>query len=72
MSTGWRKRQISDLIECQRMLEMLFPKQPELIDGWWRSPNKAFDMKPPREVFNTGGGDRVSAYLRSHLGGEYY
>jgi hypothetical protein len=53
------------------MLEMLFPKQPELIDGWWRSPNKAFDMKPPREVFNTGGGDRVSAYLRSHLGGEY-
>lgn len=42
---------------------------PELVDRWWKTPNLAFDGKPPLEADL----DRVFSYLMSHaFGGEYY
>jgi hypothetical protein len=34
----------------------------ELVDGWWDSPNKAFDGKTPDEVYQTGAEGRLSVY----------
>ena len=35
---------------------------PNAIEGWWNSPNKAFDMKPPKEMFEEDP-KRVYRYL---------
>lgn len=37
----------------------------ELVDGWWHSPNKAFDMKTPNEIYqeNKDGRKRVYDYV---------
>ncbi len=34
----------------------------ELVDGWWDSPNKAFNGKTPDEVYQTGAEGRLSVY----------
>jgi hypothetical protein len=34
----------------------------ELVDGWWYSPNKAFDGKTPDEVYQTGADGRKRVY----------
>ena len=36
--------------------------RPELIDLWWDKPNKAFDMKTPDEVYQTGVDGRKQVY----------
>jgi hypothetical protein len=35
---------------------------PNKIEGWWNSPNKAFDMKPAKEMFEEDA-ERVYRYL---------
>ena len=34
----------------------------ELVDLWWDKPNKAFDMKTPNEVYQTGSEGRKQVY----------
>ena len=36
--------------------------RPELVDLWWDKPNKAFDMKTPNEVYQTGPDGRQKVY----------
>ena len=36
--------------------------KPELVDLWWDKPNKAFDMKTPNEVYQTGSEGRKMVY----------
>lgn len=45
----------------------------ELIDQWWYSPNKAFDMKTPDQVYQTGkeGRDTVANYILGMCDGSY-
>jgi hypothetical protein len=45
----------------------------ELVDGWWDSPNKAFNMKTPNEVYQTGeeGRKRVYEYVISCSDGHW-
>lgn len=38
----------------------------ELVHKWWNSPNKAFDMKTPQEVFDRDK-DEVKAYVIKQL-----
>ena len=35
---------------------------PNAIEGWWNSPNKAFDMRPAKEMFEEDP-KRVYRYL---------
>lgn len=46
---------------------------PQLVDGWWHSPNKAFDMKTPDEVYqeNEDGRKRVYTYVLSCSDGHW-
>ena len=39
----------------------------EMVDKWWESENKAFDMRTPREVWNNDqdGPERVYSYVGS-------
>ena len=68
-ATGWRKRQISDidnqmLIIKSNVNQYLYAMigKPELVDLWWDKPNKAFDMKTPDEVYQTGVDGRKQVY----------
>lgn len=38
------------------------------VDGWWKSPNKSFDMKPPVEVWMEGekGREKVILYVETY------
>jgi len=40
----------------------------ELVDQWWKSPNKAFDGKTPDEVYLSGeeGRKTISNYINFH------
>ena len=55
--------------DCDRMLESLLGLKHSKI--WWDSPNKAFDMETPINIFNTEP-NRVYNYLMSHVSGEYF
>jgi hypothetical protein len=78
--SGWRKRQIYDLenqmvivkSDINRYLYSMLCR-PELVDGWWLSPNKAFDMKTPDEVYQTDaeGRKQVYDYVLGHSDGYY-
>lgn len=35
----------------------------ELVIRWWDSPNKAFDMKTPNELWESGEKETVKDYL---------
>ena len=68
-ATGWRKRQILDmdnqmLIIKSNVNQYLYAMigKPELVDLWWDKPNKAFDMKTPDEVYQTGVDGRKQVY----------
>lgn len=68
-ATGWRKRQILDmdnqmLIIKSNVNQYLYAMigKPELVDLWWDKPNKAFDMKTPNEVYQTGVDGRKQVY----------
>jgi len=69
-----RKRQIANLIEdregCERMLDTLFPQNPELATKWWSTPNRAFNMQTPEDVMKNNS-HLVFNYLWSHMGGDY-
>lgn len=41
-----------------------------LIEKWWQSPNKAFNLQKPEDVWQTDC-DKVFSYLKGHLSGEY-
>ncbi len=61
---GWRKRQIEGVIiklDINRYLKSMLGRS-DLIDGWWYSPNKAFDGKTPDEVYQTGADGRLRVY----------
>ena len=50
--------------KCDMILHaMLGPNQ---IEGWWNSPNKAFDMKPAKEMFEEDA-ERVYRYLLNQV-----
>ena len=61
---GWRKRQIEGVIIKSNINQLLQPMlgRPELVDAWWDSKNKAFDMKTPEEVYQTGAEGRLRVY----------
>lgn len=48
---------------CDLLLEAMVG--PNLIEQWWQSPNKAFDMKTPMEQFDIDS-DVVYSYLMGH------
>lgn len=52
------------------MDEMLFSMlgSYKLVDGWWKSPNKSFDMKPPIEVWMEGekSREKVKNYVETY------
>jgi hypothetical protein len=49
-------------IQLNKILFALLGSQ-ELVNRWWESPNKAFDMKTPNEVWNSGEQQKVRDYL---------
>ncbi len=61
---GWRKRQIENVIIKSDINRYLYAMigSPQLVDGWWDSPNKAFDLKTPDEVYQTGAEGRKRVY----------
>ena len=61
---GWRKRQIENVIIKSDINRYLYAMMgsPQLVDGWWHSENKAFDMQTPNEVYQTGAEGRLSVY----------
>lgn len=34
----------------------------QLVDGWWHSPNKAFDLKTPDEIYQVDADGRKRVY----------
>lgn len=56
--------------QCNIVLSALFPDQPDLIEQWWNSPNKAFDGLSPDEMLERDS-LRVIGYLWSHLDSPY-
>lgn len=56
--------------QCDTILLSLFPNQPELIERWWSSPNKAFDMCTPLQMLEEDS-LRVVKYLWNQLSAPY-
>lgn len=56
--------------QCDTILLSLFPSQPELIERWWSSPNKAFDMRTPLQMLEEDS-LRVIKYLWNQLDTPY-
>lgn len=46
----------------------------ELVSQWWTSPNRAFDMLPPRTVWteHPQGSNRIRQYVSQFLYGDYF
>lgn len=69
---GWRKRQIVESNEVREMtiikfdinryLYLLVGEDMGLVDTWWHSPNREFDMKTPDEVYQSGPEGRKNVY----------
>jgi hypothetical protein len=59
--------------EIHRQLLALLGSQT-LVEQWWRSPNRAFDMSSPAEVWyqNSQGPERVRKYIAQFLYGDYH
>lgn len=55
---------------CDIILASLFPDQPLLIEKWWTSPNKAFDLSTPSRMFEQDE-SRVVKYLYGQLNSDY-
>jgi len=43
----------------------------KLVDSWWKGPNKAFDMRPPIEVWMEGekSREKVKYYVETYAFG---
>lgn len=39
---------------------------------WWESPNKAFDLKTPNEIWDSKYWGLVYSYLLDQLSGDYF
>lgn len=50
--------------KCDMILEAVVG--PNAMDWWWSSPNKAFDMKPAKEMFEEDP-KRVYSYLLNQV-----
>lgn len=61
------------LIEKNRLDGLLFAivGSETLVERWWNSPNKAFDMQKPIDVFEVDS-ERVRDYIISCAYGEHY
>ena len=61
---GWRKRQIENVIIKSDINRYLYAMMgsPQLVDGWWHSRNKAFDMKTPDEIYQVDAEGRKRVY----------
>ena len=59
-----RKRDVAYLVNNHIMNAMLFAMlgSDELVERWWETPNKAFDMKCPKDVDE----QKVHQYLGAH------
>lgn len=72
---GWRKRQIQNVIIKSDINHYLYAMigRPELVDSWWHTPNKAFNMLTPNEVYqeNEDGRKRVYTYVLSCSEGKW-
>jgi len=53
-----------------RLLMALLGKEA-LVERWWVSKNKAFDMKTPLEMYAENA-NRVDQYLKNQLNGSYF
>ena len=62
-----RKRDVAYLVNNHIMNGMLFAMlgSDELVQLWWETPNKAFDMKCPKDVEE----QKVHQYLGAHCFG---
>jgi hypothetical protein len=49
--------------KCDILLEAMVG--PNLVDPWWQSKNRAFDMKTPKEQFDINP-EVVYSYLMGH------
>lgn len=46
---------------------------PTLVDQWWNTPNRGFELKTPQEVWTTEQGpERVRRYVAQFLYGDYF
>ena len=45
----------------------------EYVQRWWLSPNLAFQLRCPQEVWDNGeeGANQIESYVMGHLGGNY-
>ena len=50
--------------KCDMILEAIVGLNA--IDFWWNSPNRAFDMRPPKEMFEENP-KRVYSYLLNQV-----
>ena len=59
-------------VTLNRILLALVGRE-ELVEEWWLSKNKAFNMKTPNEVYlsNEEGRKQVIDYVLFHYGGNY-
>ena len=55
--------------KCNHILHICFGET--IAETWWDSPNKAFDLKTPNEIWNTNHWGLVYAYLLDQLNGDY-
>ena len=62
-----RKRDVAYLVNNHIMNAMLFTMlgSDELVERWWETPNKAFDMNCPKDVEE----QKVHQYLGAHCFG---
>lgn len=51
---------------CNELLRAMVGEH--LVSKWWKSPNKAFEMRTPNEQWNISH-EEVCRYLLNHAGG---
>lgn len=56
---------------CDLILASLFPKQQDLIEKWWTSPNKAFGEITPEQMFAEDE-QAVVKYLYAQISDDYF
>lgn len=56
--------------QCNRILQALLGRE-ELVNQWWVSPNRAFELRTPGAIWEGDNWRRVYNYLRGQLNGDY-
>lgn len=61
-----------DSVINQQLFALLGRK--DLVEGWWKSPNRAFANSTPEQIWNENeqGPDRVRKYVAQFLYGDYF